>query len=185
MLSTGAADGDNQLAFLLVVAVERNHVVDEVIEPRQESLRLGRAQHIVAHRLVQPGHRPQLRVIEGVRQAADVKHQIRVHRHPKLKPEGDAVDHKVVLLRVVAAEQVVDVAAQLGGGKQCGVDNHVRPVLDGAQQLPLPADSLGQRPALPHQRMGAAGDLIAVDQLVVGRVQKENLIADPLPVQLG
>ena len=37
VLSAGAANGNYQLALLFVVAVERNHIVDKVIEPCQKA----------------------------------------------------------------------------------------------------------------------------------------------------
>ena len=80
------------------------------------------------HRLVQAGQVFQLRHIEGVGQAPDVQHQIRLPRQPELEPEGDNVQPHGGLGPAPRDEQVADALLVLSRREQAGVHHIVRPV---------------------------------------------------------
>lgn len=96
VLSAGAANGNYQLALLLVVTVERNHIVDKVIEPCQKALCLLGIQHVVLNCTVKTGLWTQLDIIKRVWQTSDIKHQVCICRNPKFKAKRDAVYHKII-----------------------------------------------------------------------------------------
>ena len=87
MLPASAADGHRQVAAgarrkagqpLGKVAMQVGVHVAELALRLQEP----------PHRRIQPGEAAELRLPVGVGQAADIKHQVGVHRHPVLVGEG-------------------------------------------------------------------------------------------------
>ena len=104
----------------------------------------------------------QLRHVVGVGQEPHIEHQIGLQRQSVFEPEGHDTDIQR-LLRVTAAEQAQQLAAQLGGGKRRRVQHKVRPLPHRRQQLPLPPDGLLDGKSLHAQGMAAPRLLVAAD----------------------
>ena len=170
--AAGAADGHHQvhLPLLHIVGDEK---VQELCEHVHEGPGLGIAEHEVRNRLVQPREGPEIFHIKGIGQEAHVEDQVRVHRDAVLVAEGHGRDLQLPLLSRPRKE-AEHAALQLAQGELGAVEHHVRPGLDGSQQLLLPGHSLLQGDALSRQRVRPAGFLVAPHQGAQVRVHIED-----------
>jgi hypothetical protein len=135
-------------------------------------------QHVVAHRGVAPGERPQLVDPVRVGQEPAVEHQVGVERQAVLVAERQQRDLHRRLVDL-AGEQGLDAPAQGVDVEVARVDHHVGLGLDGFEQLALALDGGGQvlLVAAARERVAATRVLVPADQ-GVGRGVEEQ---DPHP----
>ena len=135
---------------------------------------LAERKHIIRNRLIQTGLFPQLRDVKRVRHTAHVEHQISLHRQAVFEAERGDGDAHTALFRSIAAEMPQQLTPELGCGKMGGVDDHIRTLAQRFHHLLLGPHRLFQRIRLLHQRMTAAGLLVALDDGLRLRLQKQQ-----------
>ena len=181
MAATRASHGDREVGLPLVHVAGDDHVqqppqaIDEV-----SVLRL--ALHVGAYSLVRARKRPELVDPVGVGQEAHVEHQVGVTRGPVLEPERDERHLQAVLGRRLG-ERLADLLPELVRGQVRGVDYQIGLTPEALHHQPLLAYPL-HHPVGGRERMPAAGGLVAVDQIVVGRVQVQDPVLHPCLVEI-
>ncbi len=128
------------------------------------------------HRRVASGQRPQLGVVERIRQAAHVEDEVGVERQAMLEAEG-LEQQRQALCFAVRSDEVLDHRAQRVGLEIAGVDA-VAEVEQGVQRLALAGDRLGERAVAVGHRVAAARFREALDQHLVARVEKDEAHRD-------
>ncbi|CAN3998389.1 V-type sodium pump subunit C, partial [Dysosmobacter welbionis] len=167
-----AAHGDGE-GGLSLLRVQGQGEGQQVLQAAHVVLGLWEVEHIVRHRLVQPRPGTQVLHIEGIRHEPHVKHQIRLQRQAVLEAEGgDAHCHPPLL--PLLAEEAQQLSPQLGGGGAGGVDDKVRPLLDGGHHGPLLLHRLLQGVGVCRQGMAAAGLLVPLDDDLRRGLQKQH-----------
>ena len=78
------------------------------------------------------------------------------------------------ILMALLAEEAQQLSPQLGGGGAGGVDNKVRPLLDGGHHGPLLLHRLLQGVGVCRQGMAAAGLLVPLDDDLRRGLQKQH-----------
>src|SRR5215217_3791461 len=171
MAAAGAPDRDHQMRLAL-----RDVLGQEVVEQRHDAVvELVQAPVTadVGHdTLVEPGQRPQVRLVVRVGQEADVEGQVGVARRAVLVAEGGERHRE--LAGLVGLEQLArDLAAQRRGAQPGGVDRLVGALPDRGEQRDLGADPV-RHVALRRERMAAARLLVAVDQRLLVRLEVDH-----------
>lgn len=168
-----AADRDGQLGLPLV-PVEGQQVVDEVEQLGDQLLRLLPFEDVLPHRRIEAGQALEFGHVEGVRQAAHVKDEVRLLGQAVFEAEGHAVDeHRLVF---VVEEDADHLFPQLVDREVGGVDHIVGALPQPGEQPPFLRDGLLDRGVfVVHQRVGAAGLLIPLDERRVLAVEEEGL----------
>ena len=181
VLSPRAAHGDGQL-LLAFGHVARHDAVEQRPPPLLELDGLLAVHHVVAHGRVEPGQGAQRRVVVGVRQEAHVHDQVGVAGRAVLEAERVHRDGQPPPL-LPCGEQFADGGAQLLRQHGSGVDHVVRQLAHAEEQVALSLDALFDARAVLAQGMAAARGLVARDQLLVGRVQKQDAVLDAARVE--
>ena len=170
MTSSGAADGDRQIALALGDVV-RNHEAHVRIQAIHELPGRRIAFEKIGDRLVAAGAAAQRGNEVRVRQAADVEHQIGVHRNPVLEPETEKRDYEARASTLPGESH--EEMAQLVNRHVRRVDDFVGQRPDQIQPLTLVPDPLGHRP-IRRQRMRAPRFAEPPDERRVARFQKNQ-----------
>ena len=172
VFAAGTADGNTKLAFVLLVAIQRQHIVEKIKDALQEAFRHRRIHDEIADWRIQTGQFFQLRNIERIRQTTHIEHKVRVGRHAVFEAEGSHIDHQ--FFSGALHEQFLHAAAELGGGQQRSIHHEICLRFQRSQQLSLFLNRLRKGTAfLAQKRVTAAGHFITVDDFLVGCV-KEN-----------
>ena len=180
-MPAGAADGDDQ-SGLALLGVQGQQEGQHLLQLLHEIVGLAEGEHEVPHRLIQTRLVLQLRHIVGVGHEAHVEHQIRLDGDAVLEAEGQDVDGQSSPIPLLA-EQVQQLAAELGDGEGGGVQHEIRMIPHRLHPLPLPADGLLHTLPLLLQGVHPASLLIAVDDGLVIRLQKQHPAVDAAGLQ--
>src|SRR5579871_497455 len=180
VLPAGAADGDGQMCLALR-RVLGQQVLEQVVEPPLELLRLAPLQHPLADLRAVAGESAQRLHVVRVGEKPHVEDQVGVDGYPVLVAERrDAHDEGARAAR--ADVRIRQLLAQLAGAERARVDDLVGPLLERLEPPPLAPDPVEH--AAP-QRMLAAGLLEAADQDLVRRLQEQNLKRDAHAAEAG
>ena len=175
MLAAGAADADRERIAPLG-SVLRQEKIDHAGELFEKTLRHVAAQDIFLHLVVHAAERPELFHIIRVGQKAHVKHQIGVDRDAVLEAEGHDVDEDIAP-RAAVDKDLADALLQHREREARGVDDIVRALAHGGEQLALAAHGLRQRAAaLGLQRVRAARLLIAAHDGALRCLDEQNAV---------
>ena len=159
MPPAGAAHADCE-AELALLNVQRHKKAQQVFHLFHEGAGLDAVKNILGHRPVKAGEGTQLLQIVGVRQKAHVEDQIRVQRQPVLEAESLHRDLQRAL-GTGGRDKVKELALKLAEGEVGAVDDEIRPLADGGQQVHLPVDRFLDAAAALGQRVRPARLLIA------------------------
>ncbi len=118
---------------------------------------------------ITPREMAQRRFPIRIRQGADIEYEVSIPGYAALEAERLERDHERPVGFV--ADGAVHEVAQVMQPHVRGIDDPVRGVGDGCQQLPLELDGLGQPALFGTQGMLAARFGIAPQQLGIGRLQ--------------
>ena len=176
VVAAGAAhrDDENGLPFL---GVKGQGIGEQVFQALHVPLRLGEGENVVIDLGVHAGLSAQGVHVVGIRQEADVQHQIGLQREAIFIAEGADADAHAALLSL-GVEDAQELAPELRRGEIRGVDDPIRLPPDGLHEPPLPADGLLQRAAVSLQGMETAGLLVAVDDSLRRGFQEKEAAGD-------
>src|SRR6266545_770028 len=170
--SPRTADGDGQvrLALALIRGQEKR---EQILEPPEQLPALLVLQDERAHPLVAPVQRAQLVDEVGVRQEADIEHEVRVDGNAVLEPEGDQRGGQAgaSLGRAVQRHQEL---LELVDGERRGIDDAIGDPAQVGKRLALGEDPV-QHLTVAGQRMPTTALVIAADERLVARLEEQHL----------
>ncbi len=133
---------------------------------------------VLGHRLIKAGLITQFRLPVRIGQAAHIKHQIGIHRHPTL--EAKRLDQKCGARLWLVQQAQLDGIPQLIQVQAGGVDLEVGQIDDRSQQRGLVLDGFGQRAVRAAEGVAATGFGKTLEQCLLIGVQVQHIAIDML-----
>jgi len=176
MLSTSTAEADGQVALSLVNVV-RQQIDQEFGDAADEFLGLRKRADVFGDARVASGEGPKFGNEMGIRQEADVEHQIGIFRHAVLEPEAHARNQHLLLRAGGVLELVGEVSAQFVDVELRGIDDKISEPTDSAQMAALGGEG-GADGGAGSERMGATRFAEAAEQDGIASLEKNDARGD-------
>src|SRR5215210_1786989 len=169
--TAGAADAEGKVGFAFC-RVSRDEEGEKSAGSIQELLAVFRAEHGLAHGVVVACERPEIRVVVGVGEEADVEERIDVEGGAVLEAEGDQADGHPVGERL---RELLEPQPGIKRGVSRGVNDEVGHLPDVREVLPLAADGI-EYVAVACGGVGPAALLVAPEERGVVRVDEQDAV---------
>ena len=182
MLAAGTSDRDHKLVFSFLDIIgdqEADHIRE--LFPELRSLREG--EDILRYRAVVSCQRFKPVNVKRIGQEADIKDQVRIPGDPVFEPEGHDRDNEGIVV-FTSDKDAVQFLSEFSHQKVGSIKDIIRLGLDMPQDLPFLPDPVFHA-ALRLAGMSPARLLVPLDQRLVVRVHKEDLVGISLLSQCG
>src|SRR5215210_48189 len=173
--AAGTADAEGKVGFAFC-RVSRDEEGEKSAGSIQELLAVFRAEHGLAHGVVVACERPDIRVVVGVGEEADVEERIDVEGGAVLEAEGDQADGHPV---GEGLRKLLEPRPGIERGVTRGVNDEVGHLPDVREVLPLAVDGI-EYAAVARSGVGPAALLVAPEERGVVGVDKQDAVLPAL-----